>query len=420
MSAKNNQPFLPIALPIFVGVMPFFWVYSHMGLSVIALFMGVVCTTCAVRYYGWQTLWQSVQDCKAIMVGIGIILTWGLITSPWAMDTGYAIKNIMVLVIIIPLIPMIILVRLADTKTKQTMQTVLVVGFLIGILVLAPEANSCYDAGREDICGLWQTAQGEHHYNNNFFIFALLSNIVGMIVAQRQHTVFAKIIGYSIIQLITIIGLLSAINFASWLVYGLVQIAFLGGMLLPRLMRWGMIATAFIIGVAILPVSHYIVQNYTHQLQYKNISLASEKMRIEMWDYAGTVAGENPITGIGFKNSRFVPDTDKPFLSLIESRKAEGTPVSNIAIYNHPHNIFVELRLELGTVGVGLAFALILMLGGAIAKSPPRLQSHYLAIMAGSFVLYNVGLSLWRGWWVAFILIVIAMLPLLIKHNSKD
>ena len=420
MTTKNHPSFLPIALPVLVGVMPFFWVYSHMGLSVLALVMGVVLTVCAVRQYGWDALWQSGRDCKIIMVGIGIILLWGLLTSLWAMDTQYAIKNIIKYAIIVPIIPMVMLIGLADKTTGYRIQTILVLGFLAGILVLIPETQSCYGRKGHEICGLWGTAFGSHHYNNNYFIFALLSPIAGMIVAQRQQSMFSKIMGYAVIQMIMIIALLSAFNFASWLIYGLVQIAFLGGMILPRLMRWCIVSTAFIIGIAVIPISHYIVQDYAHQLQYENIDLGSEKMRIEMWDYAGTIAGENPITGIGFKNSRFVPDTDRPFLSLIGNSDLKGDSTPNVAIYNHPHNMFVELRLELGTVGVGLAFALILILAGALKKSPPHLHPHYLAIMAGSFGLYNVGLSLWRGWWVAFILIVIAMLPLLIKHDSQD
>ena len=419
MSAKNHPSFLPIALPICVGVMPFFWVYSHMGLSLLAVLMGLGLTTVTVRKYDWDRVWQSVQDCKTILVGIGILLLWGIITSPWAMDTPYAIKNILKYAIIIPIIPMVMLMGLADKKTGHRMQTVFVLGFLAGILVLAPEAQSCYYSGGK-VCGLWGTAFGWHHYNNNFFIFALLSPIVGMIIAQRQHAIIPKIISYCIIQAITIVALLSAVNFASWLIYGVVQIAFLGGMVLPRFMRWAIIVTAFIIGIAILPISHYVVQNHAHALQYQNIELHSEKMRFEMWDYAGTVAGENPITGIGVKNSRFVPDTDKPFFSLIEKYQRDGNPVPNIAIYNHPHNMFVELRLELGTIGIGLAFALIFIIAGAIKKSPTYLQPHYLAIMAGSLALYNVGLSLWRGWWVAFILIVIAMLPLLIRDDNRE
>ena len=421
MSKKNNQPFLPIALPIFVSFMPFFWVYSHMGLSVLALLMGIVSTISVVRPYGWDTVVQSIHNNKAVMVGIAIILGWGLITSPWAINPEYAINNILKYAMIIPIIPMVMLARMADKKTARRTQTIFVIGFLVGILILVPEKNSCHNLPDDDlICGLWGTALGNYHYNNNFFVFALLSPIVGMILAARQTTLPIKIASYGIVQIITIIALMSAINAASWLVFGIVQIAFVGGIILPRLIRWGIVATAFIIGIGIIPISHYIVQNYAHQLQYKNTHLGSEKMRIEMWDYAGTVAGENPITGVGFKNSRFVPDTDKPFLSLIENHDSKEKPIPNIAIYNHPHNMFVELRLELGTIGVGLAFALILILAGTIAKSPPILQPYYLAMMAGSFTLYNVGLSLWRGWWVAFILIVIAMLPLLIQQDDND
>ena len=415
MSAKNNQPFLPITLPIFVGVMPFFWVYSHMGLSLLALLMGIVCTTTAVRHYGWNRIWQAVKDCKVVMVGIGVILLWGLITSPWAINPEYALKNILKYAIIIPIIPLVMLARMADKQTTQRIQTIFVVGFLAGIIVLVPESNSCSGKEIGEICGLWGTAVGNYHYNNNFSIFALLSPIVGMIIAGRQQTMASKIISYGIIQMITVIALTSAINLASWLVYGLVHVAFLGSLILPNFMRLSMIATAFIIGIAILPISHYIVQNYAYELQYENIPLKSEKMRIEMWDYAGTVAGDNNIAGIGVKNSRFVPDTNKPFLFQIETNE----DIDNIGIFNHPHNIFIELRLELGTIGVGLAFALILMLSKIIKKSPRFIQPHYLAVMAGSFALYNVGLSLWRGWWVAFILMIIALLPLLIQQDNE-
>lgn len=417
---------LPVfAVPVLLALFPVLGVYSHMGFSALAVVLALVLGVS----FGGRAFWDSALACRGVMVCILAILGWGLVTAPWALNSDYAVSQALKLLIIVPLIPALFLVRLVEGKTRHRMAWILGIGFGVGLGILAIEGHSCYESyimpamlNPAYPCGWLITTDKVHHFNNNFLIFTLLSPIAGGILAGRFVSVMGKVFACGLVQVL-VGGVIAfgAVNASSILLFIVGNMVFLGAWILPRVIRYCMVVVAVIFSVGLIPASHYIVDNYGDALTHTLPNATSEKMRIEIWDYAGDVIAENPkniAMGVGFKNGRFVPDSDVPFLSVLSDPHIKDPADHPVGIYNHPHNMFIEILLDLGVVGSVLALVFIGVLARCIGQAPLYLQPYYLAVMVGSFAVYNVGLSVWRSWWIAFIIMLIAVVPLLVKDDK--
>ena len=110
--------------------------------------------------------------------------------------------------------------------------------------------------------------------------------------------------------------------------------------------------------------------------------------RLVIWDYTTDRIAERPLLGWGFHASRRVP---------------EVTPAEPLEHSLHPHNVALQLWLELGTVGGLLGAALF----GTIANRIRRLSADRLHLAAAAascisaFTVAQVGYGFWQSWWLA-------------------
>ena len=119
-------------------------------------------------------------------------------------------------------------------------------------------------------------------------------------------------------------------------------------------------------------------------------SKQSVQHRLEIWSFAGARNAERPLLGWGLDASRAIPggtaptDLGVPYLPL------------------HPHNVTLQIWLELGIPGAALlalfGVRLWLALGAAAWPRP------YAAAVVGSLVAaFTVSLGsygLWQEWWI--------------------
>ncbi len=126
----------------------------------------------------------------------------------------------------------------------------------------------------------------------------------------------------------------------------------------------------------------------------------------------GKVA-EHPIFGWGFDASRALgQDTPGPF---------PGNP----AIPLHPHNLWTQLWLELGFVGVllglGLVFALVRRIA---ARAADRVAADRVAAAAavsclfGYLVIGNISYGVWQNWWLGLAWLNAGFLAALFSRRS--
>ncbi|GIX09065.1 O-antigen ligase family protein [Elioraea sp.] len=138
--------------------------------------------------------------------------------------------------------------------------------------------------------------------------------------------------------------------------------------------------------------------------------------RVLIWDFAAARAADRPLLGWGFEASRVMPGggdrvpaeaLDRLVSQGAARRALDRTPDHALQrLPLHPHNGGLQLRLELGLVGLVLAAFAAWRAGRGIARAPGRvaLAAGFGAAAAG----ITVGLlafGVWQAWWGASLLL---------------
>lgn len=124
------------------------------------------------------------------------------------------------------------------------------------------------------------------------------------------------------------------------------------------------------------------------------------RTRLAIWGFTADKIDMKPWLGWGFDSSRDIPKEDHRL-----SPSMEIMPL-------HPHNMSLQMRLELGVPGVSLLAAFIFLSLYWLAKftDDSRRSGFALAPALGWLFIANVSFGMWQTWWMATaFLLVIAM-----------
>lgn len=181
------------------------------------------------------------------------------------------------------------------------------------------------------------------------------------------------------------------------------------------------------------PIIFYKIDLDKFFFKYKNIE-PSFKHRMCILKYSIDKFIENPISGNGFKASRFY-NTDKVCFILTKEEginliKRDGKEIKNEneikdanVLYNagfHPHNFIVQILFELGIFG---AISIILITRNISEKiNNKHLEDKtslaiYFSIFGSFFCLYIFSYSLWESWLLGFISFFLLAMKLIKNRN---
>ncbi len=139
----------------------------------------------------------------------------------------------------------------------------------------------------------------------------------------------------------------------------------------------------------------------------------SAKHRIFIWNYVGDLALANINGGFGLDSSRYISH------NIAESINYKNYTWSLLPL--HPHNIILQILLELGIIGLLLGYFVINSLFSHISKIENLLlKSIALAIFIQYFIISMISYGIWQHWWVATIGIVYIYWTILnTRFNTK-
>jgi O-antigen ligase len=115
--------------------------------------------------------------------------------------------------------------------------------------------------------------------------------------------------------------------------------------------------------------------------------------RMEIWLGFGEAVRAHPWIGNGFGASARFMDS-KPAGDVKEKHRtwlAAG----------HPHNVAMQIWVELGVIGIALATLLIITILRALFLLPKHEAALGLALLSSSMAVMMVGHGAWQGWWAA-------------------
>lgn len=151
--------------------------------------------------------------------------------------------------------------------------------------------------------------------------------------------------------------------------------------------------------------------------------------RTLIWDFAAERAAERPLAGFGMDAARSLPGgRDRPDAARLDRLGITGAkraffveaPAAFVELLPlHTHSMPLQIRLELGAVGLSL-FALFAFLAGrAVARLPgtPALAAGA-ALAASATAVSLLSYGAWQHWW--WITVALAALPLAALSARAD
>ncbi|HUU66984.1 MAG TPA: O-antigen ligase family protein [Methyloceanibacter sp.] len=130
--------------------------------------------------------------------------------------------------------------------------------------------------------------------------------------------------------------------------------------------------------------------------------------RFYIWKHMADQVGTHPVIGLGIRGARDL----KLQLPADSKRLQEANPVADGRRVPHPHNIFLQIWLELGAIGAVLALGIGLVALWQIGTLPALVQAGANGLFAAGAAVAASGFDLWQTWlfasyvaaWVAIVL----------------
>lgn len=227
-------------------------------------------------------------------------------------------------------------------------------------------------------------------FKPNVELLSLLAIPLGFYIYQTYARIFAILFGSFALYLCVASDIRASF-------YGLI----LGALSIPfwryRPKLASIIASAgMTVYATILPITAYLFnyEPYTHWfVEHHGMSFLH---RIIIWKFAAEKAWEKIYLGWGAMTSKNFPEVSR----IIPYEGSSSWPT----LPSHPHNIFMQVWLELGGVGMGVLLTFLVF----CFISLHRIQSHNKRTSMGVLLsavmpMLSLSHSLWHTWWITWI-----------------
>ncbi|GJE25765.1 hypothetical protein LKMONMHP_0604 [Methylobacterium organophilum] len=162
---------------------------------------------------------------------------------------------------------------------------------------------------------------------------------------------------------------------------------------LPR--RLGVILTGLgaLLAVALAPVEGDILHGLMPEAAHERLVQSSSRARVTIAQSFGAAVAQAPWIGSGYGISVRFPEVPAAQALEPEMRHMLGV--------GHPHNSFLQVWAELGTVGAFLASLVIVLALGALMRLPKPAFVTALGLAAAAVAVMFVEHGAWQAWWTA-------------------
>ncbi len=126
--------------------------------------------------------------------------------------------------------------------------------------------------------------------------------------------------------------------------------------------------------------------------------------RVDMWKSATHLIFERPLMGYGFGTSRLV----------------EQTLGMDVAFQLHPHNGFLQLWVELGSLGAFAASIMLLPIKTALNERSYHTNRLLLCTLSGWATFTLVSFGLWQTWWLATLFLTALIYATCYHHERSE
>lgn len=203
-----------------------------------------------------------------------------------------------------------------------------------------------------------------------------------------------------------------------------ILISFIAGLsiLVARKATLRISAAALAVLILVMPlIPKLLTDPLSTEARYEGFS-PSALHRIVIWQTAAEKIPDNPILGSGFDTTRALyPSGSGRWITMLPGT---AHPLEIVAepIPLHPHNMFLQIWVELGAVGAITAAIFLCGIIYTIGKycRPDRVAAIAFGVFVSCLFIANVSFGAWQAWWVATLIIVGAITTMVLKSDMQD
>jgi len=153
----------------------------------------------------------------------------------------------------------------------------------------------------------------------------------------------------------------------------------------------------FLVLIAMPWISNFAYDSFTDMASANNIlGKASMNQRLEIWDFVSLKIFENPWIGYGVDATRSIEFAGR----MVYYQNA---------FVLHPHNIALQIWIELGVFGIFITSCFILLLYLHLKRLSGSQQSLQVIGFSGVIVVMLVSWSIWSGWLIGLLLLLVSL-----------
>jgi O-antigen ligase len=337
-----------------------------------------------------------------VLTSVLALIGFAVASIAWTPIPGEAaLKVLHVLSLLGATVVLVWLARRLPEKRRRGLETAFLGGLALGVALLAVEVVFDHPVYRlfHDVAA--NGGIGWNTVNRAAVSLALMVWPAALICYRRGWRVLAVALPLAYLAITTQMTSQSA-------TLGMVLGAAAAALALrsPHILR-AVLALVLVLGFVAAPTIATIF--YDVGLSEAKWVFQSGRQRVEIWQYTTELIAEAPILGIGLRATRAVDHPRR--LEVVKSLKKS-------ARVHHPHNVFLQVRLELGAIGGFFALVFSLALLAATRRLDRVAQAFALATMASAIGMLAAAFGVWQTWWLSAI--ILAGLAILVADRPDS
>lgn len=401
---KPSAPDLVLAVPAVIA--PFVAFFAPRGITVLVVATAIAVVGLAIRDRCRPELFG-----RPVLVALALLVLWSLVSAAWAPDAWLAARGALKLAG--SALAGALVISFAVQRGPESGRLVgcaLAAGVIMTFLFLGIEV-----AFRDPISALFRNTvppvqwYGHYWLNPCAAVLSLLIWPVAFLAWRRWGGIVA----------FAMIGCVAAMNVAIGYstAAGAVIIGAVGA---GFAFRWGRgtgigVTVAFAVVMVAAPVvSGKIVGPPTiadAPIKVRQVLIH----RLYIWQFTAQRIAEHPVRGWGMNASRSIPGGKDHAFDPWRGDVGENLPL-------HPHNLMLQVWLELGLPGV----VLFIVLGGLVLVplAGPAVGRPAIAVRMGlactALLVFSASYSTWSSWWLAALWLAAAMTAAVTVPPHRD
>lgn len=399
MSALDGDGFGPVFTSLFcflgVVILAVLVPLIPLGMAPGMASLSVLCVAACL----WRRRRLILPD-RALLLALALFLAWTGASLTWTAGGGKApVGFFSFLYLWLPALFLLVQLDALPEATARRIAPWLLGAALVGTILFAVELLGDQPLQRFAAPPEKSPVDYERDINRAALLLALLTGPVALLLWRLGRRVPASIA--------LALPLLMALDSTSQSAVA----ALLGLLILLGVGVWswrvaaGLVTGGVLAGFALCgPIAQAMLSAGLSTADWMPLSF---RHRIMTWDFVAGHLGDHPWIGYGLEASRAVPGGDGYFPGT-SSPGWPGWPILPV----HPHNLFLQVRLELGWVGAAVTAGLLLTILWRLTRLEAGIRPMAIALFGTAIFTQCFAYGAWQGWLICGMLFAGAILTL--------